>query len=35
MPFKNNYEHWINNNLVLDDFLKQFATIEISEENFE
>ncbi|SDM00114.1 hypothetical protein SAMN05421813_104200 [Daejeonella rubra] len=35
MPFKYNYGYWIDNNLVLDDFRKQFAAIEISKENFE
>jgi hypothetical protein len=35
MPFKNNYGYWIDNNLVLDDFRKQSAAIEISKDNFE
>jgi hypothetical protein len=35
MLFKNNYEYWIANNKLFDDFRKQFAVIEIGKENFE
>jgi hypothetical protein len=35
MPFKKNYGYWIDNNLVLDDFRKQFAAVAISKENLE
>lgn len=35
MPFKSNYEYWIDINLVLDNFRKQFAMTEISKEIFE
>ena len=34
MPFKNNYGYWFVTDLMLDDFRKQFAAIEISRENF-
>lgn len=35
MPYKNNLGFWTDNNLLLDDFVKQFQVIEIEEINFE
>lgn len=35
MPFKNNYGYWIDNNLLLNDFKKNFVVSEISMKSFE
>ena len=35
MPFKNNYGYWTDNNLLLEDFKKHFATSEINNADFE
>jgi hypothetical protein len=35
MPFKNNYGYWTDNNLLLEDFKKNFKTLEVSQDSFE
>lgn len=35
MPYKKDYGYWIDNNFLLNDFVKKFNAIEIEKNDFE